>query len=291
MNNDVCILISTCDRYRPVAEWTAHRIGKSWKSHPPLRYAGLGDSRDWMTVSLAGVEAARREGYRWIYLILDDHPPVGLCNDAVLNNELPRLAAQLQAVNIGLLGWGQRRECEGRTAEDACAKLLRCDVSFRWKFSLHPSLWHADSLRELLEARMTQFSGLARTPWNFERHRDRPDGPVRREFLERCYLVHGVSMSACLGLGTEILRQPALLAFDLWRFMIRIVRGKKARDAFDAENLWLYHYYRGPYPIFWSGAMRQGVPSREFEKFLRFTPNSQMRREWNKVKEELNRRC
>lgn len=289
--SDVCILILTCDRYLPVAEWTKHRIATDWADHPPLFVHGSGDDRDWMTVALDGVSARLSEGFRWIYLVLDDHPPVGKCNARAMNTTLPELARRLDAVNICLLGWGQRREREGEVLSSRDGALRRNDTSFRWKFSLHPALWNAQKLRELLETRLGQFAGVDRTAWNFERHRDQPDGPVGRHLLDNTYRVHGARMAMPSSSAVEVLRQLALLGFDMFRFVLRIAGGQNRRDQFDRENLWLYHYYRGPYPILWSGAMRQGMPSRDFDNFLRFTGRSALRREWNEVKRKLSPSC
>lgn len=289
--NDTCILLLTCDRYRPVAEWTKHRIDREWHGHPEVFFHGFGDERDWMTVALEGVARRLAEGFRWIYLVLDDHPPVGKCNTEALNGKLPELARRLDAVNICLLGWGQRREREGEVLPPRDGALRRNDVSFRWKFSLHPALWNAEKLRELLEVRLGQFAGADRTPWNFERWRDQPGGPVGSGLLGNTYRVHGAGMAAPGSSAGEVLRQPALLCFDVYRFILRVAGGQPRRDRFDRDNLWLYHYYRGPYPILWSGAMRQGAPSRDFENFLRFTGRSALLREWNEVKAKLSRAC
>ncbi len=291
VGDDVCILLATCDKYRVVAEWTARVIDASWTDHPAVRLHGLGDDRDWMSVTLDGVRSAVRDGFRWIYLVLDDHPPVGLCNAPALNTELPRLAAELGAVNIGLLGWGQRRGREGKLLGADRGRLLLNDASSRWKFSLHPALWSAEALTELLVVRLGQFSGSERNPWNFERHRDAPDGPVRRELLENTYQVNGQSMALGSRILDEVVRQPALLAFDAFRFVLRILGGQSRRDAFDRDNLWLYHYYRGPYPILWSGTMRKGAPSRDFENFLRFSGRRRLLCEWRAIKRQLAAPC
>ena len=288
---EVCILLLTCDRYRPVAEWTKHRIAADWASHPPLFVHGLGDERDWMTVARDGVGARIADGFRWIYLVLDDHPPVGKCNAEALNSLLPQLARRLDAANVCLLGWGQRREKEGEVISARDGALRRNDVSFRWKFSLHPSLWNAEKLHELLGIRLAQFSGKERTAWNFERHRDQPGGPVGSDLLANTYRVHGARMAAPGSVTFEFLRQPALLGLDLFRFVLRVAGGQSRRDRFDRDNLWLYHYYRGPYPILWSGSMRQGAPSRDFENFLRFTGRSRLMREWKEVKKSLAVSC
>lgn len=289
--NGACILLSTCDRYRPVAEWTESLVDRQWRDHPPLRRWGLGDDRDWMTVTRDGVAAMQQEGFRWIYLVLDDHPPVGPCQAGALNQTLPALAEKLQAVNIGLLGWGQRRGCEGVRSGRADGFLLRNDPGYRWKFSLHPALWSAEKLRELLEIRLGQFEPSARTPWNFERHHDAPDGPVSDELLSGTYRVDGNALAVGSRSQDALVREPLLFAFDIWRFFLRILQGQAKRDAFDRDHLWLYHYYRGPYPILWSGAVRGGQPSRDFENFLRFSGRRHMLAEWRTVREKFAPSC
>ncbi|MGA1123527.1 MAG: hypothetical protein ACO3YO_02935 [Chthoniobacterales bacterium] len=289
--NGVGILFSTCNRYRPVAEWTESLIDRTWADHPPLRRWGLGDERDWMTVTRDGVAAMQREGFRWIYLILDDHPPVGPCRAEALNQTLPALAEKLQAVNISLLGWGQRRGREGTPLGRENSFLLRNDRGYRWKFSLHPALWSVEKFLELLDIRISQFEPPARTPWNFERHLDAPDGPVGEDLLNGTYRVDGNTLAAGSHLKDALVREPLLFAFDMWRFFIRILRGQERRDAFDRDHLWLYHYYRGPYPILWSGAVRAGKPSRDFENFLRFTGRRNLAHEWRAVREKFASAC
>ncbi len=289
--NEVCIFLSTCDRYRAVAEWTESLIGRNWHNHPPLRRWGLGDDHDWMTVTRDGVLAMQREGFRWIYLVLDDHPPVGPCQADILNRTLPALAEKLQAVNISLLGWGQRRGREGIRLRRGYGSLLRNDPGYRWKFSLHPALWSVEKLLELLDIRISQFEPMARTPWNFERHRDAADGPVPAELLSGTYRVDGHAFAVGSRCKDALVREPLLFGFDVWRFFLRILRGQERRDAFDRDNLWLYHYYRGPYPILWSGAVRAGKPSRDFENFLRFTGRRAMSEEWRTVREKFAPAC
>jgi len=291
VRKDVCIMLSTCDRYKVIAEWTANRIRKEWPGHPPVRFNGFGDQREWMSVTLGGVAAARHDGFRWIYLLLDDHPPVGPCHRQTLNETLPSIAEELDSVNICLLGWGQRRELDGVVMGRRAGWLRRNNASFRWKFSLHPALWNAEALQEILEARLHQYDEGARTPWNFERHRDASDSPVRRRLLENTYRIHGQSTAVGSRFLDEITRQPSLLAFDVFRFGLRILAGQQCRETFDRDNLWLYHYYRGPYPILWSGAVRQGLPSRDFENFIRFSGRCSLLREWREVKAKFIKPC
>ena len=283
------ILISTSARYRAVAAKTREEIARQWADHPRIYVAGAPgadfppaeDPADWMSAALLAVEGLLGLGHEMAYWILDDHPPVGRCDSRALNEKLPRLLQELQAVNIGLLGCGQRREIEGRRI--ARTGLVRNSPSYRWKFSLHPALWSLNALREVLLTRLGQFPEGRRTPWNFERHRDEPGGPVRRELLESTYRVEGWAWADAGGKFSIVLKEAALWLFDGWRFFLRVGLGPAAREEFDREGLWLYHWYLGPYPVFWSGAVRAGKPSPEFQTFHRLFARHWMGRGWEAV--------
>lgn len=298
MRDNLSILLSTCDHYLPIAEWTVSCIQKQWNTHPPIALCGLSgdptspiDPTDWMSLTLEGVKAARRTGIQWTYLILDDLPPVGRCSANILNDALPELAEELHAVNIGLLGWGQRRSAGGVSLGKQKKHLMRNHPDYRWKFSLHPTLWNAAALQELLEIRISQFAPGQRTPWNFERHPDKIGGPVPRRLLENTYRIHGGTMTAGSRIFGTLWQASLLAAFDAGRFLLRIAGGQEKRDTFDRNHLWAYQYYRGPYPILWSGAVRQGKPNKSFEGFLRFTGRRRMREEWRSVQKQFSKAC
>jgi hypothetical protein len=289
---DACILLSTCARYAPVAELTARQLPIFWNQPPPVFLCGIekagaiplrDDPKDWMAVTRSAVEDLQKRGFSWVYLILDDHPPIGRCNADFLNNQLPGLAARLDATHVGLLGWGQRRAREGDKPEADMEGLSRNSRTYRWKFSLHPSLWSVPRLLELLEARMSQYAGTARTPWNFERHRDVPGGAVSEKLLTSTYRVNGFQNAKPAGRTLIASKEAGLFAYDIFRFLIRKTAGQAARDRFDAEKLWLYHIYCGPYPLFWSGAVRGGKPSPEFQFFFRLMARKWMLPEWGQL--------
>ena len=64
-------------------------------------------------------------------------------------------------------------------------------------------------------------------------------------------------------------REAELLAFDVVRFLIRICAGQRARARFDDGRLGAYHFYDGPYPLFWSGLMKKGRLNPDLVFFLR----------------------
>ncbi len=294
MRKDLCILLSTCRRYLPVAAFTRRVIEQWWEPRPPVFLCGVeasdalplrDDSADWMAVTLSAVEDLQSQGFVWAYLILDDHPPMGPCDARLLNTILPNQAMELDAMMIGLLGWGQRRPMEGTDLGKSWDHLSHNAATYRWKFSLHPALWNLEKLATLLHTRKAHYPASEHTPWNFERHRDEPGGPLPQALLEATYRVHGVQST---GMGwRDIVRDLGLFGFDGYRYLLRKLRGQAARDAFDRTGLWLYFYYRGPYPLFWSGTMRQGKPSKEFGDFLRWTGRKRMASDWAKVVREL----
>jgi len=290
-----CILISTFAKYQRLAQWTARRIDAEWKGHPPVFYAGLeadgvaslgfeGDSSDWMSVNLDAVMRLRGNGFTHAYLILDDHPPVGSCNHRFLNEELPKAAVNLGAAYIGLLGYGQHRRIEGQRVVSQGVVLERSNPNYRWKFSLHPGLWNLSLLEEILKARLDTYAGKDLSPWNFERHRD------EREFSERfaSFRVHGESHSiGGLAFRLEMIA-TGIRRFiaDCALFLAKKSGGQKARDAAEVRHHWLYGLYQGPYPMFWSGCMRQGKVNPDFEKWVGRHGNSLIRSDWEQCKKD-----
>jgi len=295
----IAILISTFERQEKLARWTADRISNSWQNHPPVLFGGLpvgdkdslgfeGDAADWMSVNLQAVERLRGKGFTHAYLILDDHPPVGLCHAGYLNVRLPQLAKKHDAASIALLGYGQHRRLEGEPMGPEEDFLEHTPASYRWKFSLHPALWNLKDLQTLLECRMESYSGKDRTPWNFERHRDVPGDPRIDAMANRCFRVHGLSGLASGSPERTVIRVEAVHRFlaDVGLFGAKALGGKSLRDACERRWLWAFGHYAGPYPIFWSGCMRQGRPQADFEKWLRVSGSKDLLSSWNKARED-----
>ena len=294
-----CILISTFDRNEKLARWTLGRIDSEWANHPPVFFAGLtrrdeqslgfdGDSSDWMGVNLQAVRRLSDLGYSHAYMILDDHPPVGRCHAEFLNDRLPALAERLGAGCIGLLGYGQHRRREGEDLGPAFAHLEKTSPSYRWKFSLHPGLWNLGVLQALLESRMETYPQGQRTPWNFERHRDVPGDPRVDSIAGRCFRVRG---SASLdpesrSRGTLLRNSVIRFAADAELFLAKHSGGKAARDAAEVRRFSMFGHYLGPYPIYWSGCMRQGKLHVDFEKWLAASGSSELVCSWNKARED-----
>lgn len=292
------ILISTFDKNEPLAHWTAEQIDQQWRNHPPMFFSGLtsdhpqhlgftGNPADWMDVTLQAVKAMRVSGFSYAYLILDDHPPVGRCHEKFLNQQLPALAKDLNAVYIGLLGYGQHRSANGKILSQQEGFLESCAGDYRWKFSLHPGLWNLEKLELLLEKRKETYSVEARTAWNFEVHRDHPNDPIVGPMMGQCFRIKGSYF-----LKKKLLLLPQLLIEKAERFIAdvvlygaKIAGGIPARNAVEKKLLWRYGHYLGPYPLFWSGTMQRGQPHQGFEQWLRRLENRRLRKAWEKFKQ------
>src|SRR5690606_1018984 len=98
---------------------------------PPLQ----DDPQDWMSVNRSAVRALRARGFRWVYLILDDHPPINRCHTGHLNETLPNFAEQLDASNIGLLGYRVHEKLNGRDLGPEFFHMECSSPEYEWKFS------------------------------------------------------------------------------------------------------------------------------------------------------------
>ena len=284
----LAILISTFDRYESLARWTAQRIEQCWIGHPPLFFSGLeeGDSeKDWMTLTQAAVAKLIANGFTHAYLILDDHPPMGECHSGFLNAILPSAAVASKASHISLLGFGQHRRREGGLIRVGEAWFEKSDPSYRWRFSLHPGFWNLEDLCALLDLRMREYQGSARTPWNFERHKDDPSEPIAGEIGRRCHRIRGTDWNVSFGRLPRIQEAFLRALVDLKMFAAKCTGGLEARRCVELDWFWAFGHYAGPYPIYWSGCLRQGKPHADFEKWLRVFGPVEMRDSWKQFKE------
>lgn len=296
----LAILISTFDRYQILAHWTAAQIERQWPQHPPIFYSGLTEkseqnlgclegSKDWMNVTLHAVEKLQQRGFTHAYLILDDHPPVGPCHEEALNEVLPSLALKLHAAYIGLLGYGQHREVEGKILGRKYSSLEQSSIHYQWKFSLHPGLWNLEALQTILLQRLEFYSGVERTAWRFEQHWDTPSDSKIGSLIQRSYRIKGACfLKKKLPMSLEILRESIeRFITDVVLFKTKIINGSLARNEADKGLFWLYCHYLGPYPLFWSGVMQQGKPHQSWERWLKRSKDQELQASWKKVKEEV----
>lgn len=284
---NIAILLSTCDAYQPVANFTLDRLDTCWADHPEVFICGLtqpalkpdrclpftGDPRNWIGITLQAVEALEARGVDWLYLILDDHAPFGPCNARYLNHTLPATAARLGAIQVNLLGWDQDQPQAGTVLGSADLHWQRNAPDFRWKFSLHPGFWHAPTLARILrQLRASEPETLSARA--FEGSMDRAARRVDPELCARTYRVRGDGYAA----GRRWFERPmtrrlALQGIHIARWCARLA-GKRLLERLDRHLLSYLRYLNGPYPMFWSGLIQTGTFQNAAEDFLAWSGQS-----------------
>lgn len=281
--DSLCILIPTFEKYRAVAEFTRSKLDEHWPKHPPIFFCGLAgtladdtflelrdDPTDWMGLVHSATLDLQQRGFRKCYLVLDDHPPMDRCHGEHLNETLPRLMDELDASFINLQGWGQHRPRQGEELGSSRFHLERPAHEYLWKFALHPGLWNLRAFAELLELLLKDPDPREHTCWKFERRAGNHEFDLPARLRDSAYRVCGTAMAAHpLSRVHALFRAAELFAFDVLRFFIRVAIGQGARDRFDAQYLGVYHFYDGPYPLFWSGVMKKGGLNRDLVFFLK----------------------
>lgn len=279
---ELCILIPTFEKYRTVAAFTRSRLDRHWPDHPRVFFCGLeGDSPDflplredpanWMKLVRSAVDELLARGFDRCYLVLDDHPPLADCHAEHLNRTLPRFLDELSASFINLQGWGQYRPQQGEDLGPRYFHLERPAREYLWKFALHPGLWRLLALREILDVLLRDPDPKEHTCWKFERRAGDQAFPLPSHLQGTAYRICGTAMTARpMAVVLTFFRRIELFALDVLRFFVRTLFGQGARDRFDARYLGLYHFYDGPYPMFWSGLMKKGRLNPDLMFFLKF---------------------
>ncbi len=278
MSTGTGILISTCGKYRGLAEFTAEEISRAWPAHPELLFSGLedgeralplrDDARNWMKVTRSACDDLLAAGWTAAYVVLDDHPPLGPGHGSHLNETLPRMMAEMRAVSVSLSGYGQGRRRHGSSVKWEGHDFDLCSPDEPWKFPLHPALWRLEALREILDRLIRSLPESEHTPWAFERRGGAPDADLPENLKNASYRIDGLKMAASpYPRGLKAMR----FATDVYRFAVRRIMGADARAAVDGELLGVHHYFHGPYPLFWSGTMRKGALNPDLLFFLKLT--------------------
>jgi hypothetical protein len=187
---------------------------------------------------------------------------------------------ELGASYIGLHGWGQTRPSQGENLGAKYFYLERSKRDYLWKFALHPGLWDLEALVDIIDVLYRHPDPKEHSCWKFERRAGAADFELPAKWVDKAYRVCGSAMSARPMRGLRsVLQKGELFAFDVLRFFVRILGGQAARDRFDARYLGVYHYYDGPYPIFWSGVIKKGRVNPDLLFFYRLHGRSTQREE------------
>jgi len=282
---NICILILTCEKYLDLAILTVTLIKQRWKNHPPIFVCGVsfltsegveilpfeGDQRDWIGMVSSAALQLLEKGFQTVYLILDDHPPLGVCNDEHLNHTLPNLMDKLGAAYIGLYGWDQSTFSQGTIMSKEFHKLQIQDKSFLWRYSLHPALWRLEALRDISTAILMRGNDLlAKSAWAFERISGSSEiYDAISQWEGRSYRIFGLGMLEKKHRIKHMFFRRLFYIFTNGTLLaIKKIFGAYAQERFSALIIAERLFFDGPYPLYWSGVMQKGKLNKNFEKFM-----------------------
>lgn len=282
------ILVPVWRDYQWMVPMTSEALGRCWPSHPEVRFCGLesagslpafprtADPSNWSQVLLEGVQHMRGEGFDRVYLILEEHIPLGPCHEEHLNVTLPALMDSLPASYLSLMGWDNRRF----TSRSPVLGKNRFELKHLIgpndpRFHLHPALWDLEILEQC--ARMAvQNPEKNGSAWHFEKV------AARAEFSDRrfgCYQIRASTMS--LRPPTRWQRFTEFLDRSIYHKLMAVcplIPTRRAAEWFFRNIPFDDVFCNGPYPMFFSGIMAKGGLNRYFLKFLESHDPAQMKR-------------
>jgi hypothetical protein len=278
------------------AAMTKEFINQCWRDHPDIFVCGLGRAHgdknlerksapeDWMSIVRDACTDLGQLGYRWCYLILDDHPPLDTCHAHHLNKTIPELLDTLHATSICLNGWGYGREgrrIKGEILSPTLYHLEHLPKDFEWKYSLHPSIWDLQRLEKLLTALISKTAQKKRTPWCFERVVCQPGLDVDFDYLDSAYRI-------C---GRYMVSRPAAWRWHYLDYLVararrfvmsRLASAEKSRRSFETLFV-IEQFYYGPYPLFWSGMVTKGRLNQAFARYIEIRGSRELKRAIEKL--------
>jgi hypothetical protein len=283
----LCILVPVYYPYRWLAPLMQKCLDDFWQEHPPIFYCGLqpGEAgglpvlplrdttlpRDWPAFVRDAVEQLITRGFDKCYLLLEEHLPLEKCHSHHLNASLPSLMDALDGAYIGLMGWDNRRfSTRAPILGPDAHRMMHLTTPDAPRFHLHPSLWRLAALRDCLDLTLRE---PVHTPWRFEKVCDRPDAALPELWKKGCYLVSSRT------LGNTPLSGWQILAGWLERFVFHklmalhpLLPGKRIGQAFWRVVGFDDFFYRGPYPMFFSGVMAKGKLNPYFVNYIQNHP-------------------
>jgi hypothetical protein len=264
----LAILIPTFRKYRNLALQTRSIIQKYWENHPPVYLSGCveteqywlpckDETASWMDGFMEALNELKKRGFSKVYVILDDHPPIRKCHANHLNTTLPEFMDSVNATNICLRGVGQSTRVPSLKVNPVTklsAKFRNTDASYKYIFSLHPSLWNLERLIQIAGILRENDSEKSHTAWDLEKRTSSLDG-IPQVWKQSTYQVIGRKMTAHIFLfHLQLLLKTVTRALYLHKFPL-----------FDS----LWAYYEGPYPIIFAGVMYRGKLNRFYKNYTK----------------------
>jgi hypothetical protein len=261
------ILMPTAPKYARLADWTRGQISRFWPDHPEIFVCGLpndglplqDDPGDWMRVVRSACADLRAHGLAQAYIILDDHPPIARCNGEFLKNTLPRMALELKATCILTGGFGPLIARKAEIIEWETWRVECLPLAAPFKLGLHPALWDLGRLESILEILIERLPQEQHTPWAFERiGSNAQSSGLPPEWLSSCWRLDAMQASAPAAAALHAF--PDRLQQYARRLGYLFGRALGRPETPDP----LRHPRVGPYPCFWSGVMKKGLPNQEY---------------------------
>ncbi|MCX6966392.1 MAG: hypothetical protein NTZ46_01205 [Verrucomicrobia bacterium] len=238
--SSTCILVPSYPGNEEASLFTLRLLTQHWAQHPPLYRIGMapvlegdlpfaGDTRSWIEVLQSGCVQLLEKGFDSVYLILDDHPPVGACHEAHLNVTLPTAMAALGGCYFQLTGWDGMTYFKSQAVCSNVRGLRRLGPGFQFHFQLHPALWNL----KMLEGLSRRFLELGfRTAWDFERAARSLYPELPKEWQQGGYAIQGRGMQNPTAVAVA---SATPLRAWIWRRLDRWSRRAKPVNYFSAR--------------------------------------------------------
>lgn len=289
----LCILVTVYHPYRWCARFTMAALDRFWPSHPPVFFCGLTAEeaegipiiplrsadrpRVWAEFAFDAASELKERGFEAVYFMLEDHMPLDACNEKALNDVLPEMLNRLPSSYIGLMGWDNRRFATraGPILGPESFHFCHLTAVKSPRFHLHPSLFRTDVLQAGLDAvRRSEKPN----PWGFEKLLDKPEAPLPAEYKASCHQIRG----SVLALHPDGFQDRCRSASERFFFHRLMSLAPAAHKAGFGKRFWGIagfddFFYKGPFPMFFSGIMAGGKINPFFLRYLKKHPNDLFR--------------
>jgi len=282
MSERLGILVPVWPGYRWIAPFTAKLLKEFWPSHPPLRFGGLtaeeagelpilahepqGDRKNWTLMLREAVRNMRIEGFAWIYLIAEEHVPLAPCSERNLNETLPALAREMDAVYISLMGWDNRRYTS-KSPVVGRYQMKHLEREGDPRFHLHPALWRLDVLEACCDLAL-QDATKNGSAWHFEKINDPLNSPHPAKWKTQCYQICGDELAQPVpSSSAKFLHRTGCAIFHKLMALYPLIPSKSLANSYARWVGFDDFFFCGPYPMFYSGLMAKGSLNAYFVKF------------------------
>lgn len=284
----LAILMPVWHGYRALVPLSLSLLDKYWPGHPPVILGGLTAEEagtanhvpvsdparrgnwSWMVRDAASQVAAR--GFTHVYLIAEEHVPLGPCNVPALEKTLPQWLEDLDAVYISLMGWDNRRYPSKSSLLPADhGRMMHLTRAGDPRFHLHPALWRLDVLLRCCELALRDPAKNG-SAWHFEKVNDKSAADLDPAWKAGCYQIAAreLSLKSPTPLGAASARVERFV-FNKLMALYPFIRPQSLANSLSHLARFDDVFCDGPYPMFYSGLMVKGGENPYAASFLERT--------------------